>query len=192
MFITPLQKKYPKIDDGTPKWHNPIMALMVIVLILSILPFIYTGTFSRYQADDYCFSSSLIQNGYLGALKDSYQTWSNRFSTILVIGLIDHRNAGWVIPVNTGTKKTNGMEDRTDRILHSGGHDHIFYHLHSTRPVPVILLAIRLDHIYPSGCHSAIPAYIDIEGRPSCNGSQDVLIDGRKHIFTCITEWWFF
>jgi hypothetical protein len=89
MFITPLQKKYPKIDDGTPKWHNPIMALMVIVLILSILPFIYTGTFSRYQADDYCFSSSLIQNGYLGALKDSYQTWSNRFSTILVIGLID-------------------------------------------------------------------------------------------------------
>jgi hypothetical protein len=89
MFITPLQKKYPKIDDGTPKWHNPIMALMVIVLILSILPFIYTGTFSRYQADDYCFSSSLIQNGYLGALIDSYQTWSNRFSTILAIGLID-------------------------------------------------------------------------------------------------------
>jgi hypothetical protein len=89
MFITPLQKKYPKIDDGTPKWYNPIMALMVIVLVLSILPFIYTGTFSRYQADDYCFSSSLIQNGYLGALKDSYQTWSNRFSTILVIGLID-------------------------------------------------------------------------------------------------------
>ncbi len=60
MFITPLQKKYPKIDDGSPKWHNPILALMVIVLILSILPFIYTGTFSRYQADDYCFSSSLI------------------------------------------------------------------------------------------------------------------------------------
>ncbi len=89
MFITPLHKKYPKVDDGTPKWHNPILALMVIVLILSILPFIYTGTFSRYQADDYCFSSSLIQNGYLGALKDSYQTWSNRFSTILVIGLID-------------------------------------------------------------------------------------------------------
>ena len=89
MFITPLQKKYPKIDDGTPKWHNPILALMVIVLILSILPFIYTGTFSRYQADDYCFSSSLIQNGYLGALEESYQTWSNRFSTILVIGLID-------------------------------------------------------------------------------------------------------
>lgn len=147
MFITPLQKKYPKIDDGTPKWHNPILALMVIVLILSILPFIYTGAFSRYQADDYCFSSSLIQNGYLGALEESYQTWSNRFSTILVIGLIDPLKViglrilpGILISGMLGglyllireLKKTHGMEDRTDRILHSGGNDHIFYGLHST------------------------------------------------------------
>ena len=62
---------------------------MVVVFILSLLPFIYTGTFSRYQADDYCFSSSLIQNGYLGAIRDNFTGWSNRFSTIIVIGMID-------------------------------------------------------------------------------------------------------
>ena len=89
MYISPLHKKYPKSDPNEPNWRRPIFAMLVLVFILALLPFVYTGTFSRYQADDYCFSSSLIQNGYLGALWDNYSTWSNRFSTVMVIGLID-------------------------------------------------------------------------------------------------------
>ena len=89
MYLSPLFKKYPKTDPNEPNWRRPVLVLMVLVFTLSLLPFIYTGTFSRYQADDYCFSSSLIQHGYFGSMIDGYQTWSNRFSTYLVIGLID-------------------------------------------------------------------------------------------------------
>ncbi len=89
MYISPLNKKYPKTDPNEPNWRRPIYAMLLLVFVLSILPFIYTGTFSRYQADDYCFSHSIIQNGYFGAISDWYDTTSNRFSTMIVIGLID-------------------------------------------------------------------------------------------------------
>ncbi len=82
-------KKDPMTDPIQPKWRRPVLALMVVVFGLSLLPFIYTGTFSRYQADDYCFSSALIRNGYIGAIQENYTGWSNRFSTVMAIGLID-------------------------------------------------------------------------------------------------------
>lgn len=89
MYLSPLFKKYPKTDPNEPNWRRPVLVLLVLVFTLSLLPFIYTGTFSRYHADDYCFSSSLIQHGYFGSMIESYQSCSNRFSTYLVIGLID-------------------------------------------------------------------------------------------------------
>lgn len=89
MYLSPLLKKYPKADPNAPNWRGPVLALMVVSLILSLLPFIYTGIYARYQADDYCFASSRLQYGYFGALVDWYTLNSNRFSAMLTIGLID-------------------------------------------------------------------------------------------------------
>lgn len=89
MAIAQSSQKKLKTDPNQPRWRHTVLALLVVVFILALLPFIYTGTFSRYQADDYCFSSSLIQNGYFGAIRENFTGWSNRFSTIMVIGMID-------------------------------------------------------------------------------------------------------
>ncbi|MBA4420587.1 MAG: hypothetical protein C0391_05520 [Anaerolinea sp.] len=89
MYLSPLLKKYPKADPDEPNWHRPVLGLMVVSLIFALLPFIYTGIYSRYQADDYCFASSRLQYGYFGALVDWYTLNSNRFSAMLTIGLID-------------------------------------------------------------------------------------------------------
>lgn len=89
MLFFPLFKGSAKRDPNVPEWRRTLLVLMIAILIISMLPFIYNGTFSRYQADDYCFSSSLIKNGFLGSIQENYSGWSNRFSTVIVIGLID-------------------------------------------------------------------------------------------------------
>lgn len=89
MTLAQPTEKQPVPKSRPPKWRRSVLALMVPIFILSLLPFIYEGTFSRYQADDYCFSSSVIQNGFLGSIKDNYTGWSNRFSTVILTGLID-------------------------------------------------------------------------------------------------------
>jgi hypothetical protein len=89
MPLSSQSKKDQKIDPIIPKWRLTVLGLMIAVFVLSLLPFIYTGAFSRYQADDYCFSSAIIQNGYFGAIRENYTGWSNRFSTVMAIGLID-------------------------------------------------------------------------------------------------------
>jgi hypothetical protein len=72
-----------------PRWKNIVLVLAAAVLVLALLSFVITGTYIRYIADDYCSASSLRGNGFWQAQWLSYSGWSNRFSTMLVTGLID-------------------------------------------------------------------------------------------------------
>lgn len=49
--------------------------------------FAYAGTFSRYWADDYCYSAWVQHFGLFGAIADWYQTSGNRLSTLAVVAL---------------------------------------------------------------------------------------------------------
>ena len=89
MFLAPLFKHRPPIDPNEPRWKYSILGFLAVVLFLAILAFVYTGTFSRFQADDYCSSQLLRTEGFWGAQVKSYTSWSNRFSTMLVTGLVD-------------------------------------------------------------------------------------------------------
>jgi hypothetical protein len=89
MWFLNLLKPPPVGDPNEPRWKYSILGLLVILLFIGIALFIYTGTFSRFQADDYCSSRLLREEGYLGAQIKSYTTWSNRYSTMLVTGVVD-------------------------------------------------------------------------------------------------------
>lgn len=82
-----------KNTPSKPERNRPQVAVVVMlafVSLLVILPFVYTGTFSRYLADDYCFSRQVIENGFWGAQQHSYVTWSDRFSTTFITSLLDY------------------------------------------------------------------------------------------------------
>lgn len=51
--------------------------------------FAYAGTYSRFWADDYCYSAWVKHFGLFGALVDWYQTSGNRLSTLLFVALND-------------------------------------------------------------------------------------------------------
>ncbi len=90
MWMAPLFRKRSTGDPKQPSSKFAILALLSIISFLTILPFVYLGVFSRYQADDYCFSRMLIEGGgYFGGLIQMYSRISDRFSTMLVIGLIE-------------------------------------------------------------------------------------------------------
>lgn len=89
MWLLNLLKPPPVGDPDEPRWKYPILGLLVVILVIGIALLIYTGTFSRFQADDYCSSRLLREEGYLGAQFKSYTTWSNRYSTMLVTGVVD-------------------------------------------------------------------------------------------------------
>ncbi len=79
-------------DPNESHWTFLIVGLAAVILVLAILPFVYTGTFARYQADDYCSAQLLRTDGFWGAQWVSYTGWSSRFSTMFVTGLIDPLN----------------------------------------------------------------------------------------------------
>ena len=72
-----------------PKWLTVFGITLAVVVTLALLLFIYTGTFSRFIADDYCSADLLRNHSFWKAQWLSYTTWSNRYATMLVTGLID-------------------------------------------------------------------------------------------------------
>lgn len=60
-----------------------------VVLVMAMLPFLYMGIYSRFQADDYCSANLLRHNSFWQAQWISYTTWSNRYATMLATGLVD-------------------------------------------------------------------------------------------------------
>jgi hypothetical protein len=89
MWLAPMFRNRPGRDPNQPRWKFTVLALVAVTSFLALLPFIYTGVFSRYQADDYCSAQLLRSSGFLNAQWESYTGWSNRFSTMFITGLID-------------------------------------------------------------------------------------------------------
>lgn len=61
--------------------------LGVLVFAAGIAWFAYTGTFSRYWADDYCYSAVAQDHGLIGSVWFWYQGSGNRFSTITLVAI---------------------------------------------------------------------------------------------------------
>ena len=89
MRLTSIFQKKTARDPSHPLSQFAVIAFLAIILVLVLLPFIYLGTFSRYLADDYCFSRLVIQNGFWEAQSRSYITWSDRYSTMFVTSILD-------------------------------------------------------------------------------------------------------
>jgi hypothetical protein len=89
MWVNPPKRDKSAITPESPLSRFAITGMLAILLFLAICAFIYTGVFSRYLADDYCFSSQISQYHFWGAQWHSYVSWSNRFSTTFFISLQD-------------------------------------------------------------------------------------------------------
>ncbi len=89
MWLAPMFRNRAGRDPNQPRWKFTVLALTAVTSILVLLPFIYTGIYSRYQADDYCSAQLLRLNGFINAQWQSYTGWSNRFSTMIVTGMVD-------------------------------------------------------------------------------------------------------
>ncbi len=89
MWLAPMFRNRPGRDPNQPRWKFTVLALVAVTSILALLPFIYTGIYSRFQADDYCSAQLLRSTGFLNAQWEFYTGWSNRFSTMFMTGLID-------------------------------------------------------------------------------------------------------
>ena len=78
-FKCPLDRK--KVDRLF-KWT---IALGLIILTITLLSYAFLGTFSRFLADDYCFSDLIKNKGALGGLVYFYNNISNRFGAFLLV-----------------------------------------------------------------------------------------------------------
>jgi len=70
-----------------------LLRLVVIIEFaafgLALLCYAYIGTFSRYYADDYCISGSVIAIGFWKAQIASYIGWSDRYAATFFASLSD-------------------------------------------------------------------------------------------------------
>ena len=65
-----------------------ILALTSLSALIVLLTYAYIGTFTRYWADDFCFTQYLkATNNLLGATLNLYNTWSDRYTTMLLVGI---------------------------------------------------------------------------------------------------------
>lgn len=72
--------------------HSPFLRAVLILSAVSLLvglsAFAYLGTFTRYGADDYCFSRRLMQtDNLLEATVVWYLNTSNRYTTMPLVGM---------------------------------------------------------------------------------------------------------
>jgi hypothetical protein len=71
------------------RFFNAMIILGIASFSIALVVYIYLGFFSRYWADDYCFSALALNNGFWGGLKEHYLSWSNRFTAYLLSGFGD-------------------------------------------------------------------------------------------------------
>jgi hypothetical protein len=83
VFKCPLDRK------KTLRFFNLVILLGVIALLITLGVYAYLGFFSRYWADDYCFSALVKNYGLIGGLKENYFTWSNRYTAFLLSAIGD-------------------------------------------------------------------------------------------------------
>jgi hypothetical protein len=78
------------ISNTTSNHHFLRVALLLqsLSLLVGLGVFAYLGTFSRYGADDYCFSRRLMQtDNLIEATIVWYMNTSNRYTTMLLVGM---------------------------------------------------------------------------------------------------------
>ncbi|HTX78063.1 MAG TPA: DUF6056 family protein [Longilinea sp.] len=86
--------------EDTPKHplNDKLLPFLLGILALSLLAtlamFAYTGTFSRFMADDFCYASSIRQLGWLGGQIQFYDTWSGRISSNFLIASLEPLGTG--------------------------------------------------------------------------------------------------
>jgi hypothetical protein len=65
-----------------------ILTLFTISALIVLLIYAYMGTFTRYWADDFCFTQYLKTSSNLfSATLNLYNTWSNRYTTMILVGI---------------------------------------------------------------------------------------------------------
>jgi len=72
--------KFPINGEISRKLFTYALILGIIAFSIVLLGYAYIGLFSRYWADDYCFSALAKNYGVWGGLKEHYITWSNRYT----------------------------------------------------------------------------------------------------------------
>ena len=76
---------------GALKSNNFLPAALVIfsmALAVGLFVFAYLGIFSRYGADDYCFSRTIFKSdNIIQATSIWYMNTSNRYTTMLLVGI---------------------------------------------------------------------------------------------------------
>jgi len=72
---------------------NRLLPILLVILALSLFvtlaAFAYTGTFSRFMADDFCYANTIRQMGWLGGQIRLYNTWSGRISSNFLIAVLE-------------------------------------------------------------------------------------------------------
>jgi hypothetical protein len=63
--------------------------LGIIVFLAGLVLYMYAGSYSRFWADDYCYSATVRQHGIFRGLLDWYRTSGNRLSTLVVVAFTD-------------------------------------------------------------------------------------------------------
>ena len=76
--------KCPLEREKIQRLFKFMLILGVVAFSLALIVYAYLGFFSRYWADDYCFSALAKNHGFWGGLKEHYLTWSNRYTAYLL------------------------------------------------------------------------------------------------------------
>jgi hypothetical protein len=81
-------KQWFENEQNTKIFGEVILALFCISAAIILLTYAYIGTFTRYWADDFCFTQTIkASNNLFGATLDLYNNWSNRYTTMLLVGV---------------------------------------------------------------------------------------------------------
>ncbi len=71
------------------RFNQAAVVLGIVIFLSGVYLFAYAGTYSRFWADDYCYSATVKQLGLFRGLVDWYQTSGNRLSTLAVVAFAD-------------------------------------------------------------------------------------------------------
>ncbi len=78
-----------KRDMDRNRFIKAAALLGIVVFLAGLVLFIYAGSYSRFWADDYCYSATVRQHGIFRGLQDWYHTSGNRLSTLVVVAFTD-------------------------------------------------------------------------------------------------------
>jgi hypothetical protein len=78
--------------ENRKNWNVALFIRWVSILAclgfgLALAGFAYTGTFTRYEADDYCYNATLNADGFWKAQISFYRDTSDRYSVIPLVGI---------------------------------------------------------------------------------------------------------